>query len=71
MPPDGKQAAAPAGVFLPQLVSNLAETLAAREGTSSALGYVTSGLGVAIHSVVGVDPINANPVSSPSIYSRL
>jgi hypothetical protein len=47
----------------PQIVADLAETVAAREGTTSALNYVASGLGAAIHNVVGIDPINAEQVT--------
>lgn len=45
-----------------QFVKDLKDTITAREGTSSALGYVVSGLGETVRSVVGVDPINANQV---------
>lgn len=47
----------------PQLLSDLASTIVARHGTSSALGYVASGLGAAMHSAVGIDPINIPKVS--------
>lgn len=53
---------ATAGGSLPQLVLDIAGTIAARDGTSTTLGYVASGLGAAIQSVVGVDPINADKV---------
>lgn len=43
-------------------LSDLASIIAARDGTSSAIGYVASGLGAAMHSVVGVDPINIQKV---------
>ena len=43
-------------------LSDLASTIVARDGTSSALAYVASGLGAAIHSAVGVDPINISKV---------
>lgn len=46
----------------PQLLSDLANTIVARDGTSSALDYVTSGLGAAMHGVVGMDPINTQKV---------
>ena len=49
---------------LPQLVSSLASTMVARQGTSSALGYVASGIGAVINNVIGVDPINAGQVNS-------
>lgn len=63
---------------LPQFLSNLANTIAARDGTTSALDYVASGLGVVIHNVVGVDPINNQQVRHNSnvhsvvfsLYSR-
>ena len=48
---------------LPQMLSDLASTIAARHGTNSALQYVATGFGAAVHSVVGVDPINAQKVS--------
>jgi hypothetical protein len=46
----------------PQFLSDIADTIVARDGTSSTLDYVASGLGAAIHSVVGVDPINIQQV---------
>ena len=46
----------------PQIVADMADTVAALEGTTSALDYVASGLGAAIHGVVGIDPINAEQV---------
>ena len=52
---------APSG--FPHLLSDLASTIAARDGTSSALAYVASGLGAAMHSAVGIDPINIPKVS--------
>lgn len=56
----------PAGY--PRLLSDLADTIAARDGTSSALDYVASGLGAVVHSVVGVDPINAQKVKEIFAY---
>ncbi|KAJ7499228.1 hypothetical protein FB451DRAFT_1428486, partial [Mycena latifolia] len=53
---------AEAGATLSQLASDLANTVAARDGTSSAFEYVTSALGAAIHSQIGVDPINGDKV---------
>jgi hypothetical protein len=50
---------------LPQLVSELATTMAATDGTTSAFGYVASGVGAAMRSVIGVDPINPDPLSAP------
>lgn len=50
----------------PQLLSDLANTIAARDGTSSALAYVTSGFGAAMHSAVGVDPINMPKIAIPT-----
>jgi len=47
----------------PQIV---ADTVAAREGTVSALNYLASGVGAAIHGVVGIDPINAEQIAFPS-----
>lgn len=70
--PNGEPKAATAGSTFPQMVSDFADTVAAREGTSSAFGYVASGLGAAIHSVVGIDPINIDQVrrsSKPSVRS--
>ncbi|KAJ7162533.1 hypothetical protein C8R43DRAFT_298545 [Mycena crocata] len=43
-------------------VADFADTVAARDGTSSALGYVTSALGAVIHSQIGVDPINGEKI---------
>ena len=45
-------------------LSSLANTMSARQGTSSALGYVASGFGGVINTVIGVDPINAAQVNS-------
>lgn len=45
-----------------QFISELADTIAARSGTSSAFEYVASGLGKTIHGVVGVDPVNCSQV---------
>jgi len=42
----------------PQLFSDIASTIVARDGTSSALSYVASGIGAAMHNMVGIDPIN-------------
>lgn len=50
------------GTTFPQLVSDLASTIAAADGTTSTYDYVTSGLGAAIQGVVGIDPINADKV---------
>lgn len=50
--------------ILPQLVSDLAAIMAATDGTSSALGYVASGVGAAIQGVIGLDPINPDQVSN-------
>lgn len=44
-------------------LADLASTIAARDGTSSALAYVASGLGAAMHSAVGIDPINIPKVN--------
>ncbi len=59
---DSKQAPNASSTGLPQILSDIADTIAARDGTSSALGYVSSGLGAAIHNVVGIDPINTQQV---------
>jgi hypothetical protein len=53
------------GVF-PQLVSDFATTIAATDGTSSAFSYVASGVGAAIHGVIGLDPINPDQMSVKS-----
>lgn len=54
----------------PQLLSEIANTIAARDGTSTPLEYVASGIGAALHSVVGVDPINIQKVCQfPDISS--
>ncbi len=45
-----------------RFISDLADTIAARDGTSSTLGYFASGLGKTIHTVVGVDPVNSSQV---------
>jgi Glycogen recognition site of AMP-activated protein kinase len=54
---------APSGPPFPQIVADMADTVSAREGTTSAFNYVASGLGAVIHSVVGYDPINAGQVT--------
>lgn len=61
-PTDSEQAPNALSTGLPQFLSDIADTIAARDGTSSALGYVSSGLGAAIHNVVGVDPVNTQQV---------
>ncbi|KAJ7507451.1 hypothetical protein B0H11DRAFT_1967129 [Mycena galericulata] len=52
------EAAAQAGATFSQLASDFVDTVVARDGTTSALGYVTSALGATIQSQIGVDPIN-------------
>ncbi|KAJ6627524.1 hypothetical protein B0H10DRAFT_2289343, partial [Mycena sp. CBHHK59/15] len=54
---------AQAGATLSQLASDFANTVAARDGTSSTLGYVTSALGAVIQSQIGVDPLNADKIA--------
>ncbi|KAJ6510135.1 hypothetical protein C8R47DRAFT_1096764 [Mycena vitilis] len=44
-------------------VSDFVDTVAARDGTSSALGYVASAFGAAVQSQFGVDPINADKIA--------
>ncbi|KAG7097233.1 hypothetical protein E1B28_004604 [Marasmius oreades] len=58
---DGKDVSAP------QLLSDLAQTVVAAEGTESPVDYVASGIGAAIQGVFGVDPINTDkmPVQTP------
>ncbi|KAH0587202.1 hypothetical protein J132_11185 [Termitomyces sp. J132] len=51
---------------LPQFAAHLADTVVAREGTSSALEYVASGFGVALNTVVGVDPVNPEQIAIPT-----
>lgn len=58
------QAAAVTGHGFPQLLSDVASTVIARDGTSSALEYMASGLGGVVNSFVGIDPINAAQVNS-------
>ena len=53
---------AASGPHFPQIIADMADAVAAREGTTSALNYLASGLGAAIHGVVGIDPINAEQV---------
>jgi len=60
--PNGKPMTEAVGTTF-QLVSDLASTIAAREGTTSTFDYVASGLGAAIHGVVGIDPINADKIA--------
>ncbi|KAF9569397.1 hypothetical protein CPC08DRAFT_624012, partial [Agrocybe pediades] len=50
----------------PQLLSDIASTIVARDGTSSALGYVASGIGAAMHNMVGIDPINIPKIAIPT-----
>lgn len=52
----------------PQMLADLANTIVARDGTSSTLEYVASGLGAAMHSVVGVDPINIQKVCRRELF---
>lgn len=63
MDTDGKNVGTLGLSGFPHLLSDLASTIAARDGTSSALAYVASGLGAAMHSAVGIDPINIPKVS--------
>ncbi|KAG5653091.1 hypothetical protein H0H81_002390 [Sphagnurus paluster] len=49
-----------------RLVVDLADTVVARDGTTSALEYVASGIGAAIHGVVGVDPVNGEKLAVPT-----
>ncbi|KAF7313540.1 p-loop containing nucleoside triphosphate hydrolase protein [Mycena chlorophos] len=53
---------------LSQLAADLVDTVSARDGTHSVLGYVASGLGAAMQATIGVDPINhtAEPYESPA-----
>ncbi|KAJ7047673.1 hypothetical protein C8F04DRAFT_17194 [Mycena alexandri] len=44
-------------------IADFVDTVAARDGTTSALDYVTSALGAAIQSQIGVDPINGTQVA--------
>ncbi|KAJ7667698.1 hypothetical protein DFH06DRAFT_962718, partial [Mycena polygramma] len=53
----------PATATFSQLASDFVDTVAARDGTSSALGYVASAFGAAIQSQIGVDPINADKIA--------
>ncbi|KIK08488.1 carbohydrate-binding module family 48 protein, partial [Laccaria amethystina LaAM-08-1] len=55
------QAAAVTGPGFPQSLSDIASTV--RDGTSSALGYMASGLGGVVNSFVGIDPINAGQIA--------
>lgn len=64
------QAATDTGPGSPQPLLDLASTVVARDSTSSALGYVASGLGGAASNVVGLDPINAGQVNSMEIFSH-
>lgn len=48
------------------VLSDIATTIAAADGTSSALDYVTSGVGAALHSVIGVDPFGTERVRTLS-----
>ncbi|GAV99458.1 carbohydrate-binding module family 48 partial [Lentinula edodes] len=49
--------------------ADLAAIMAATDGTSSALGYVASGVGAAIQGVIGLDPINPDQMSVKSPVS--
>ncbi|KAG6849225.1 hypothetical protein H0H93_010347 [Arthromyces matolae] len=64
--PAPEQAPTTTSANLPQLVAHFADTIMAREGTTSALGYVASGIGAALNTVVGVDPINAEQIAIPT-----
>jgi hypothetical protein len=63
------QAAAVTGPGFPQSLSDIASTV--RDGTSSALGYMASGLGGVVNSFVGIDPINAGQVCSRNFLCTL
>ncbi|KAF9008791.1 hypothetical protein BDQ17DRAFT_1236389 [Cyathus striatus] len=54
----------------PQLISDIATTIAAADGTSSAFSYVASGIGAAVHGVIGVDPVNPEQVWLVLVYCR-
>ena len=58
------QAAAVTGPGFRRLLSDIASTVIARDGTSSAPGYIASGLGAVVNSFAGIDPINAGQVNS-------
>ncbi|KAJ7367987.1 hypothetical protein DFH08DRAFT_649331, partial [Mycena albidolilacea] len=59
----GEAKAAPGGATFSQFASDLADTVVAADGTSSALGYVASALGAAIQSQIGIDPINSAQIA--------
>lgn len=64
-PPKPKPVAGAAPI-VDEVKRNLGEignSVAAKDGTSSVFSYVTSGLGAAIASVTGHDPINPQQVS--------
>lgn len=50
------------GGFVSQMTSDVISAIAATEGTGSTLQYIASGIGAAIQSVVGIDPINPEKV---------
>ncbi|ESK93787.1 carbohydrate-binding module family 48 protein [Moniliophthora roreri MCA 2997] len=53
--------------------ADLAKTILAADGTKSSVEYVATGVGAAIQSVIGVDPINANkiPVQTPKAEAEV
>lgn len=65
------QTPAPEDATFSQFASDLVDTIVARDGTSSALGYVASAVGAAIQSQIGVDPINSAKVSFLPRLSRI
>ncbi|KAJ7179423.1 hypothetical protein C8R46DRAFT_640182 [Mycena filopes] len=62
----GAEAIPETGATLSSMASDFVDTVAARDGTTSALGYVTSALGAAIQSQIGVDPINGTKTAVES-----
>lgn len=65
------QAAAVTGPVFPPLLSDIPSTVIARDGTSSTLGYVASGLGGVVNNFVGIDPINTGQVNSRNFLCTL
>lgn len=51
-------------------LSDLVNTVAARDGATSAVNYVTSGVGAAVQAVLGVDPVNSAKVCPSLMNSR-
>ncbi|THV05437.1 hypothetical protein K435DRAFT_773855 [Dendrothele bispora CBS 962.96] len=67
VPAEDKPMTSTLSSLLPQSASDAVKTVLAADGTSSALEYVATGVGAAVQTLTGVDPINPDkiPVQTP------